>query len=46
MYSSNKKGRIETLKNEYKVRIDWLDKAIKDLKPQRYDGATGTYKDL
>ena len=38
--------RVRQLRDDYVKRLEWMDKNIRDLKPQRYNQTTGTFQDL
>ena len=39
-------ARIQVLRRDYIKRIEWLDKNIRELRPQRYNEETGQFEDL
>ena len=38
--------RIRQLRDDYIKRLEWMDRNIRDLKPQRYNQNTGAFEDL
>ena len=45
-FHNNYESKIRQLRSDYLKRLEWMDKNIGDLKPQRYNQNTGTYQDL
>lgn len=45
-FHNNYESKIRQLRSDYLKRLEWMDKNIGNLKPQRYNQDTGTYQDL
>lgn len=45
-FRNNYESKVRQLRSDYLKRLEWMDKNIGDLKPQRYNQNTGTYQDL
>lgn len=45
-FHNNYESKVRQLRSDYLKRLEWMDKNIGNLKPQRYNQNTGTFQDL
>lgn len=45
-FHNSYESRIRTLRSEYIKRMEWMDRNITALQPQRYNSSTGKFEDL